>query len=67
MTGVSSTRQASEIPSAAVDNSQNPSGLSGEPKLRQSVIANGRPPEATIFRAASATAICPPTSGSKYR
>ena len=46
-------KQEREIPSAAVVNSQNCSGFSGFPKFKQSVIASGFPPEATILRAAS--------------
>jgi hypothetical protein len=41
-------------------NVQKTSGFSGEPKLRQSVIAAGSPPAHATLRAASASAICAP-------
>ena len=45
-TGISSARQASAIPRTAASNCAMTSGFSGLPKLRQSVIASGRAPDA---------------------
>ena len=44
MTGTPKARQASERPRTASWKVQNTSGFSGEPKLRQSVMAAGSPP-----------------------
>ena len=43
------------------------SGVSGLPKLRQSVIASGRAPTDTTLRAASTTAIIAPRYGSSWQ
>src|SRR4029453_6443622 len=64
VTGVSNARQASATPSTASRNCQKFSGLYGLPKFKQSVTANGRAPEQVRLRAASATAILPPSRGS---
>src|SRR5213594_2045534 len=64
VTGVPNARHASAIPSTASRNCQKFSGLYGLPKLRQSVIASGLAPEQARLRAASATAILPPSRGS---
>src|SRR6266436_4073503 len=64
VTGVPNARQASATPSTASRSCQKFSGLYGLPKFRLSVTASGRAPEQVRFRAASATAICPPSRGS---
>src|SRR6266498_2366379 len=65
VTGVPNARQASAIPSTDSRNCQKFSGLYGLPKFRLSVTANGLAPEQVRFRAASATAILPPSRGSR--
>jgi len=64
-TGVSSARQASLMPRMASANCHMISARSGEPKLRQSVMATGRAPLTATLRAASATACFPPSYGSR--
>src|SRR5207253_10449614 len=63
-TGVLNARHASAIPSTASRNCQKFSGLYGLPKFKLSVTASGRAPEQVRFRAASATAMRPPSRGS---
>ena len=52
------------MPSMALTNCQYTSGLYGLPKFKQLVMALGTPPEQLMLRAASATAIAVPISGS---
>ena len=66
VTGVSSAMHASAMPPSASRNWKKTSGRFGLPKLRQLVMARGRPPEQATLRAASATAMRPPTRGSRY-
>src|SRR6185437_14317108 len=66
VTGVPSATHASPIPASASRNWKKMSGRVGLPKLRQFVIAIGRAPTHATLRAASATAIRPPTRGSRY-
>ncbi|MBA7591347.1 hypothetical protein ES708_33501 [subsurface metagenome] len=65
ITGVSNARQASLIPLTDSSSCQNISFFSGFPKLRLSVTAIGKAPLQERLRAASATAISPPTKGSR--
>src|SRR5947199_9508523 len=62
--GVPNARQASPNPSTASRICQKFAGLYGLPKFRLSVTASGRAPEQVRLRAASATAIRPPSRGS---
>src|SRR5205823_7674175 len=64
VTGVPNARQASAMPSTDSRNCQKFSGLYGFPKFKLSVTASGRAPEQVRLRAASATAIFPPSRGS---
>ena len=61
MTGVLNFSHANFIPLIEFTNCQYTSGLYGLPKFKQLVIAEGTPPEQTIFLAASATAIEQPS------
>ncbi len=63
MIGVPKKLQASAIPSTTSLNCHITSGCSGLPKFRQFVAAMGLPPEQTILRHASATAIFAPSRG----
>jgi len=65
VTGVPSASHASPIPATASRNWKKTSGRFGLPKFRQFVIAMGRAPVQATFRADSATAIRPPTLGSR--
>src|SRR5439155_10275639 len=60
-TGVPKARHVSDKPSTASRNCQKFSGLYGLPKFKLSVTARGVAPEQVRFRAASATAIRPPS------
>ena len=60
VTGTPSSRQASTRPRMASTNVHITSGSSGEPKLRQSVIATGSAPETATLRYASASDNCAP-------
>src|SRR5581483_10656 len=61
--GVLKKLHASVIPSTTSLNCHMTSGCSGFPKFRQFVAASGRPPEHTMLRHASATAIFAPSRG----
>ncbi len=65
ITGVSNARQASLIPLIDSSSCQKISSFSGFPKFKQSVTATGKAPLHERFLAASATAIFPPTKGSR--
>src|SRR5207249_10372868 len=63
-TGTPSARHAAEMPAIVRSSCHAPSGRSGLPRLRQSVIASGVAPTQTTLRSASATADAAPTNGS---
>src|ERR1035437_9211716 len=64
VTGMPSVLQPCEIPRTDSANCHMTSGSSGEPKFRQSEIANGTAPAVATLRYASASASCAPSNGS---
>src|SRR5438046_4552485 len=65
-TGVPKARQVSAMPSTASRSCQKFSGLYGLPKFKLSVTARGIAPEQVRLRAASATAMRPPSRSEEH-